>query len=447
MTTATDSARPRAGSNLRRALTFSALGTAGARAIGAIGGVVVARALHPAARGDLAVLVVFASIGSLVGAAGVQFWIAREVARTDSMRGPHAVVALHSIAVVIAVTVAGLVVAPWVVPTAVTADAFAATVAYAGTGGVCFVALALPNGLRSMGVVSGAVMLASVTYLAGAIWLWATGTASVSGVLWFATLGNVGTLVVVLGFWWRCRGVTRSSDSIGSVRTWWKGVRFGAAGGAGELVLFAMFRIDFLLVAAFLPLADVGIYAVATGLTELLWIVPDGSAQVLLPTGARADEGHLFAPIFRVASVVSLIVAVGLTVVARPAISVIFGTAYGAASGVVPFLAVAAVAGGAWKMLAADIAARASTSPRLTSALVGLAVMVGSDLIAIPHFGLAGAGFSAAIGYAAALMFIARAWVRESGIPAGKLIGLHAHDLSLIRGTRHRADAAREVAA
>ena len=48
-----------------------------------------------------------------------------------------------------------------------------------------------------------------------------------------------------------------------------------------------MLRVDILIVAAFLPLRDVGLYAVATALAEVLWIVPDGVAQVVLPTTAR----------------------------------------------------------------------------------------------------------------------------------------------------------------
>ena len=82
-TTAHDPAAPAntLDSGLRRALTLSAGGTAAARITGAIGGVFAARLLGPSGRGQLAVLVFVAVAGSMAAAAGIQFWVARQVAR------------------------------------------------------------------------------------------------------------------------------------------------------------------------------------------------------------------------------------------------------------------------------------------------------------------------------------------------------------------------------
>jgi O-antigen/teichoic acid export membrane protein len=172
---------------------------------------------------------------------------------------------------------------------------------------------------------------------------------------------------------------------------------------------------------------------VATALTELLWIVPDGVAQVLLPTGARTDDTEVFAPIFRLSMGVTVIAAAGVALLAGPCIEFVFGPSYASASTVVPLLAVAAVAGGAWKMVAADVVARASTGSRLTSALAGLAVMVALDLILIPGFGIRGAGFAAAVGYCAAFMVIGRSWKQTTGNRLRELIRLHPDDLRVVR--------------
>jgi len=56
-------------SGIGRALVHSTAGTAVTRLLGALAGVCIARLLDPAARGDLAILVVLASVASVVGAA------------------------------------------------------------------------------------------------------------------------------------------------------------------------------------------------------------------------------------------------------------------------------------------------------------------------------------------------------------------------------------------
>src|SRR3954468_22571987 len=98
-----------------------------------------------------------------------------------------------------------------------------------------------------------------------------------------------------------------------------------------------------------------------------------------------------------------------------------------------PFLAVAAVAGGAWKMLAADLAARDSTRDRLTSASVGLVTMVAADLVLIPAYGITGAAAGAALGYLAATAIVLRVWCTTTGRPASVLIGIRSGDLDALR--------------
>src|SRR3954451_20006363 len=105
------------GPRLSRALLHSTAGTAATRALGALGGIAITRLLGPAARGDVAILVVVASIASLVGAAGLQFWIARDVAQQGRVAAATvAIVARHSIVVLAAAVVLGAVAGVFLVP-------------------------------------------------------------------------------------------------------------------------------------------------------------------------------------------------------------------------------------------------------------------------------------------------------------------------------------------
>ena len=99
-----------------------------------------------------------------------------------------------------------------------------------------------------------------------------------------------------------------------------------------------------------------------------------------------------------------------LSIVARPLITTLFGAWFAGAATAVPLLAVAAVAGGVWKVLGADVVAAGRTSPRLWSAAAGLVCMVAVDVVAIPPLGIRGAALGAALGYTVAALVLRRWW-------------------------------------
>ena len=177
-------------------------------------------------------------------------------------------------------------------------------------------------------------------------------------------------------------------------------------------------------------------------LPEMLWIVSDATAHVALPTAADQSETSAAArlpAVFRIATTVGIIAAVVLSVIARPVIGFVFGTAYESGATAVPFLALAAVIGGGWKILSAEIIGGRGTRARLTSALGGMCVMVGVDLLLIPRWGIRGAGIGAAVGYLVAGALIVRVWRRESGRPLSDLVGLRAADVRTVFRSDARA--------
>ena len=427
---------------LGRALAWSTVGSAASRMIGAVGGVLAARALTPTGRGDLAVLVVLGAMGSIIGAAGVQFWITREVARTQSLGLAAAVAWRHSLAVGAAFLALAAVVAPFLVGRVVSADAYAALTADAVTGALALTVLAIPNGARAMGIFAAAMTAGAAAYAVGVGSLFIVG-GDVAAVLWCAVLGNVVSVIVVLVTLHPHRDArTVSRASVG--RGWRHGVRFGFAGGLGELVLFGMLRVDFLILAALRPAAEVGAYAIATSLTEMLWIVADASAHVALPAaadGADRSSAERLPAVFRISTAVGILAAIVVSVAARPVIEVVFGPAYAGGAAAVPFLAMAAVLGGGWKILAAEVISGSGTHARLTTAGVGIAAMVAVDLLLVPTWGMRGAGIGAAVGYFAAMALIVRIWSRESGRSARELVGVRRGDLASIFPTTQPMEA------
>ena len=415
------SATANAGS-LRRALALSSAGTAGSRIIGAFGGLFAARLLGPGGRGQLAILVLFATVGSMAAVAGVQFWSARAVVQTGGIDIVRRITRIHGSVVVLATVAVGVLCFGLIRSIAdVGTTPVWLTIALAATAAINLLLLAMPNGLRYMGVVATATVGAAVAYCVIVGGLVAASEPSLSLVLLAAVIGNLVGIGIVLAWGRRAPRGVGAVDGIAP--RYGQALRFGLPAGLGELVLIAMLRIDVLVVAVFLPIRDVGLYAVATALTEVLWIIPDGVAQVVLPTTSRDPEDSRTPRLVQLTIGITAVCGALLAIVARPLLVVAFGSAFAGAAAAVPLLGVAAIAGGVWKVVAAEVVARGSTTPRLTSALAGLVVMVSVDVIAVPTLGIAGAALGAALGYAMAAIIVSRAWAKEINVPVRTLLG------------------------
>ena len=156
------------GGGLKRALLFSSGGTAAARLTGAFGGLLAARLLGPSGRGQLAILVFLATAASMAAAAGVQFWTAREVARSGGTRVVAWVVRAHAVVMVAVIVLVGVLAAGAIGSLAdVGWTALWLTVGVAVTNALQLVILAMPDGLRSMGIVAVALIVAGSVYVVG----------------------------------------------------------------------------------------------------------------------------------------------------------------------------------------------------------------------------------------------------------------------------------------
>lgn len=403
---------------LRRDLAVSTIGTAAARATGAIGGVLSARLLGPAGKGEYALLVLVGTAAGTLGTCGLQFWITRQVASPGEGVEVRYVLRRHLvISGVAAVALAGLAVPISTVASIGLGEVFA-TAAFAFAWIWSMLVLAVTNGLRRM------ERLASATAAGGGLYiLW----------LFIAMLAQQGSVALVLiaaalANWIVVPLLRRDLCALPNDRrcdrhmTYRAAVRAGLPGMAGELLTLATFRLDIALLAIFVDRTEVGLYAVALSLPELLWMLPDGVAQVVLPHAASTTSRRDTAGIVRL--VLSTMAAGGILLgsISAPLITFIFGGSYRAAWTAVPPLLVGAVAMGVWKIVGADLAGRGLLRPRAVSAAVAVATMIVADIILIPSFGIVGAASGSALAYLAAAGLICRAWAAASGGRIAELI-------------------------
>jgi O-antigen/teichoic acid export membrane protein len=298
--------------------------------------------------------------------------------------------------------------------------------------------LALPLGRRDMRRVVIANGAAGVTYLAWVGVLLSLHRPSVGLVLLGAALA---TLLIVPLTGAPGRAGQRPRRAPGTHRD---AVRFGLPASLGEVLALASYRADLVLLGAFTSSRQVGLYATAAALSELIWLAPNAVAIVLLPHVAGHAHGRDTARAVRLMVPITAIAGIALVVLGHPILRAVFGPSFQPAAVALGPLVLAAVLLGAWKILVADLVGRGFSRYRASTAFMGLCVMVASDLVLIPRFDIVGAGVGSALGYGTAALSAALAWRAATRGCLADLVVPRRADVTAMLGSRRGHGAYRD---
>lgn len=177
--------------------------------------------------------------------------------------------------------------------------------------------------------------------------------------------------------------------------------RFGQTVVIGDFLQLANYRLDVFILAAFVPIADVGVYAVAVTLAEIVWQLPQAISRSLLPriSGGDMDRSRVVRVSVSLVAILVLLSAAGLALASKLTVPVL-GADYARVPGLLAVLLPGIVLMGAAKPLAAWTLAHGRPGRNLTASAIGFVVVVAGDLLLIPHFGLLGAAITSTFAYA-----------------------------------------------
>lgn len=196
-----------------------------------------------------------------------------------------------------------------------------------------------------------------------------------------------------------------------------KSVQYGSKAYLGNLAQFLNYRLDMFMVAYFLNVEAVGYYAIAVGIAEVLWLLPDSVGTVLFPRIAsvnRKAADELTPRICRNTLVLSVIAGLVLLASNRPLIRLLFGSAFLPSAGPLVILIPGVVALSISKVLTSDLAGRGRPEFGALSSASSLALNVPLNLILIPRLGIQGAAFASTVAYAVATGVVLRAFLGVS---------------------------------
>jgi O-antigen/teichoic acid export membrane protein len=226
-------------------------------------------------------------------------------------------------------------------------------------------------------------------------------------------LGIIGLALVVILFITKFTKITFSFNR----KLLKDSTKYGLKAYFGNLTQFLNYRLDMLLVAAFLTPASVGFYSVAVGIAERLWMLPGAIATVLFPriSSLKDTEANSLTPrIARHTFLIIFIFSLILALIAKPLIKILFGSVF--LPSVMPLIILlpGIIALGGCKILTADLAGRGKPQFGTYAAFASLVVNIPLNLWLIPKWGISGAAFASSTAYITASLMVMVAFVKIS---------------------------------
>lgn len=175
----------------------------------------------------------------------------------------------------------------------------------------------------------------------------------------------------------------------------------------GSVLQYFALRIDVFILNSYAGVAAVGLYTVAVSLGELLWQFTASIAVAILPRAAArtAAEMNEFTPrVMRWTLALTAAGAVGLLIVGKVVITTVFGEEFRPAYDTLVLLLPGIVLLGTGRVLTQELAGRGH--PIYTSIGAGVTVLITVvlDFVLIPDHGARGAAVASSIGYSAGFL-------------------------------------------
>lgn len=425
--------------------TFAA--QAWAALAGALVGILTARLLGPTGRGALALLqndaLLLATFLSLE-TSGLVFFAANRRIRLDALVGFHlSILAAGTLAC--AALLAGLErlgVASFFLPASVApATAKAFVLAFYVLSAATEIAIAVLQGRNRFGSVnrlgvwtSGASALVFSALLALQVWRPArvgleealvalVALAALKALLLLASAARATGTWPGLGFTARAVVVPLLS--------------FAAPAQLSSWANFLNYRLDTWIVGHFAGQTALGLYSLAVGVSQLLWLLayPVQPVVFRLTAAREAASEAVVAMASRFCVTLTVLAALALGAAADWLVPLVYGRGFSGAVPALRILLVGAAFGAFTKVWAGYIAGRGGVRYNLTAVLLGLAATVVLDLALIPRLGIVGASIATTVAYALIAAVCAGALVLRLGVRPGNCLLVTPDDLrQVLRG-------------
>jgi O-antigen/teichoic acid export membrane protein len=349
-----------------------------------ITGIVIARSLGPAGRGELAAILILMQTASWIFSMGAAEAVAYHQARNPAHGGR---LIAGWIVIMAPLTVLAIAVGELLLPTL-----FGAQSAEAVDLGRLYLLLV---GVPLLGIVFNAILLGDGRFTAynsvrllipaqiavGYLVLWPLGGLTVeSALIVNATATVTSTIVAAIACISR-HGLDRPHPGLLNTT-----FTYGVKAHGGSLAGFVNARLDLLIIPAFLAAASVGLYSVATNVSSIIGTLTGTVAAIVLPVAARENGGSSRVVIRTMHAVLLIGGTLGLILIllAEPALTLVYGEEFADAAPALRILLPGEVLGACAAVITSGHLA--ANRPFLSSVpyFLGAALTVGGLVIFLP---------------------------------------------------------------
>jgi O-antigen/teichoic acid export membrane protein len=169
----------------------------------------------------------------------------------------------------------------------------------------------------------------------------------------------------------------------------------------GDLGSSVNARLDLLVIPALLSAASVGLYSVATNVSWIVFSVVAAASVVVLPTTARSagNAPEAVAASFYLALIIASLFAIAVGLVSRPAVTLLYGSEFDDAVGPLRILLLGVVAYSAANVLVAGLYGANRPFWAASTEVAGALVTVVGLLMVVPSHGIVGAACVTVLSY------------------------------------------------
>ncbi len=215
-----------------------------------------------------------------------------------------------------------------------------------------------------------------------------------------------------------------------------KSILYGAKAYFGNIAQFLNYRLDMFIVAAFLNVKELGLYAVAVGIAEKLWLIPSSLSAILFPKVSsmeKKDATFVTVKSTKHTFYIVLISGMILALVSKFMIQILYGSNY--LKSVEPFIILlpGILLLSITKVLTSDLAGRGKPEFGAISSFVSLVINVTLNILLIPRWGINGAAFSTTVCYSAATILVVVSFSRLTNTPIKEFFRLKKEDISVYK--------------
>lgn len=195
-------------------------------------------------------------------------------------------------------------------------------------------------------------------------------------------------------------------------------LNYGAKSYLANVMMVINYRLDLFIIAGFLPLSQVGLYATAVSLAEMVGYLGNAVNTALIPKLASGKDSLTFSltpKVTRLTLMLTFLAALGMALIAYPLILLFFGARFSGALYPLLLLLPGIVALSGSVVLSGDLMARGK--PIYSSIASGITVVLTLilDFTLIPLWGIMGAAIASSLVYLSLFALNYAFYRRESG--------------------------------